>query len=309
MNAGSITKMNVHIKFIIFIGGCKYLSMKISYLLCLAVLVFSNTSAQKPLNIMTFNIRYDNASDSMNAWSYRKSKVVSQILFYEADIIAVQEALHNQMLDLEQSLMGYRYTGFGRDDGKTKGEYSAIFYNSNRLELLNSATFWLSETPGIAGSKSWDAAITRIVSWAKFRDKVTRKIFFHFNTHFDHIGKIARKESAKILLNAVDSIAGKKNLAMVTGDFNAYPWDEPIRILTARDNVLHLFDSKDLSIMAHYGPTGTFNGFGTKEMHNDPIDYIFFNNRVKVLKHATLSESWQGLFSSDHFPVLVSLLL
>ena len=276
--------------------------MKNLLFLFIASMMFQAAAAQKPLNIMTFNIRLDLASDSLNAWPYRKDILASQVLFHEADIVGVQEALHRQMMDLQQSLKDYSYTGVGREDGNTKGEYSAIFYNTKRLQLLKSATFWLSETPTIPGSKSWDAAITRIVSWAKFRDKATGKIFFHFNTHFDHIGKIARRESAKMILKAVDSIAGK-TIAIVTGDFNAIPSDEPIQVITDKNDPLHLTDSKEVSLTAHYGPTGTFNGFGPKEIHNNPIDYIFFNHGVKVLKHATFSQSWQGRFSSDHFPV------
>ncbi len=265
-------------------------------------------AAQNELHVMTFNIRLDLASDSLNAWQYRKDKAASQVLFHNVDILGVQEALHNQMLDLQSALKDYSYTGGGREDGKTKGEYSAIFYNTKRLELLNSSTFWLSLTPTIPGSKSWDAAITRIVTWAKFRDKKTGKLFFHFNTHFDHMGKIARKESALILLKAVDSIAGKTT-AIVTGDFNAFPSDEPIQVIVDEKNPLHLADSKPLSAEGHYGPTGTFNGFTSKETSNDPIDYIFFNHGVKVIKHATLSQSWGGRFSSDHFPVWAQLLV
>jgi len=270
--------------------------------------VFQIAFAQKELNIMTFNIRLDLASDSLNSWQYRKDKAASQILFHEADIIGVQEALHNQMLDLQQALPGYNYAGGGREDGKTKGEYSAIFYNTKRLELLSSATFWLSETPAVPGSKSWDAAITRIVTWAKFKDRLTGKIFFDFNTHFDHIGKIARKESATMLLHAVDSLAGK-TIAIITGDFNAHPSDEPIRVITDKQDPLHLTDTKEVCITQHYGPTGSFNAFTSKEINDEPIDYIFFNHGVKVLKHATLSQSWGGRFSSDHFPVWTRLLL
>lgn len=276
--------------------------MKILFSLVIAAIISTGVAAQTTLNVMTFNIRLDIASDSLNSWQYRKDKAVSQVLFHDVDILGVQEALYNQMMDLQRSLKGYEYTGGGRDDGKTKGEYSAIFYNAGRLELLQSSTFWLSETPTVPGSKSWDAAITRIVTWAKFKDRQTGKIFCHFNTHFDHMGKIARRESAGMILKAVDSIAGKLT-AIITGDFNAHPSDEPVQVIVNPDNPLHLTDTKERSLTGHYGPTGTFNAFGPKEVNDEPIDYIFFNHDVKVLKHATLSQSWQGRFSSDHFPV------
>ena len=275
---------------------------------CMILFVFQTAVAQKELNIMTFNIRLDLVSDSLNSWQYRKDKAASQILFHEADIIGVQEALNNQMQDLQKALTDYKYTGVGREDGKSKGEFSAIFYNAKRLELLSSSTFWLSLTPTIAGSKSWDAAITRIVTWAKFKDKLTGKVFFDFNTHFDHMGQVARKESAKMILKAVDSLAGK-TIAIITGDFNAHPSDEPIQVITDKNNPLHLTDSKEVCITPHYGPAGSFNAFTTKETSDETIDYIFFNHGVKVLRHATLSQSWGGRFSSDHFPVWARLVL
>lgn len=260
------------------------------------------------LTVMTFNIRYNTAADSLNAWPYRKDKVASQILFHEAHIIGVQEALHGQMADLQERLPQYKYAGVGRDDGKEKGEYSAIFYDTTRLQALQTKTFWLSETPDVPGSKSWDAAITRIVTWIKFRDRKTKKIFFAFNTHFDHIGQVARRESAKILLQKVKEIAGSTP-ALVTGDFNAKPSDEPVQVIMDPTNPLHLTDSRQVSLKPHYGPDGTFNGFGQKEKDNEPIDHIFLKGKWKVLNHATLSQTWQGRFASDHFAVMAGLLL
>ena len=166
----------------------------------LLLIIFTSSQAQQPLNVMTFNIRYNTPNDSLNAWPYRKDKAASQILFHEAHMVGLQEALIGQINDLLERLPKYKSIGVGRDDGKEKGEFSSILYDTTRLQLLQTQTFWLSEQPTVAGSKSWDAAITRIVTWAKFRDRVTKKTFFHFNTHFDHIGKIARRESAKLLL-------------------------------------------------------------------------------------------------------------
>ena len=265
-------------------------------------------SAQNELNIMTYNIRLNLASDSLDAWPYRKDNLAQTVLFYKTDILGVQEALPAQMTDLQNALTGYSYVGVGRDDGKNDGEYSAIFYNKARLELQKSSTFWLSETPLIAGKKGWDAVCNRIVTWAAMKDKVNGKIFFVFNTHFDHMGQIARRQSAKLLLHAVDSIAGKMQ-AIVTGDFNSNPQDEPIQIITNPKDKSHLTDTKGVSQTPHYGPTGTFNAFKAKEQSDQPIDYIFFNKGVEVLSHATISESWMGRFASDHFAVLASLKL
>lgn len=278
-----------------------------SFFICFAM-IFSVTLSAQELNVMTFNIRYNNPGDSLDAWPYRKDKVASQILFHEAHIVGIQEALHGQMEDLQQRLPRYRYAGVGRDDGKQKGEYSAIFYDTTRLKALQIQTFWLSETPTVAGSKSWDAAITRIVTWVKFRDRKTKKTFFAFNTHFDHIGQEARRESAKLLLQKIKEIAGAAP-AVITGDFNAQPDDEPIRVIVNPSNPLRLTDSKEMSATPHYGPGGTFNGFKNKERGDQPIDYIFLKGNWKVLKHATISETWEGRFASDHFAVFARLRL
>lgn len=276
----------------------------------LLALIFTVTelSAQQPLHVMTFNIRLNVASDSLNAWPYRKDKLASQVLFHKTELLGVQEALHDQMMDLGERLPQFKFVGVGREDGKTKGEYSAIFYDTTRLRVLQSSTFWLSLTPEVPGSKSWDAAITRIVTWAKFKDRKTRKIFYAFNTHFDHMGKVARKESALLLLQKVKEIAGATP-AVITGDFNAKPTDEPIQVVMDKNNPLHVLDSKELSATPHYGPTGTFNAFRSKETDDQPIDYIFIKGKWKVLNHASISQTWEGRFASDHFSVLAELVL
>jgi endonuclease/exonuclease/phosphatase family metal-dependent hydrolase len=272
------------------------------------LLFFSLSFIEQDMNVMTFNIRYNTPADSLNAWPYRKDNSASQILFHDAHIVGVQEALHDQLMDLQQRLPQYKFAGVGRDDGKEKGEYSAIFYDTTRLQPLQSKTFWLSQTPETPGSKGWDAQITRIVTWVQFRDRKTKKIFFAFNTHFDHIGKEARKESAKLLVQKVKAIAGNIP-AVITGDFNAHPDDEPIQVILDVSNPLHLTDSKGISRTPHYGPVGTFNGFKDRERDDQPIDYIFVKGKWKVLKHATISQTWKGRFASDHFAVLAGISL
>lgn len=255
---------------------------------------------------MTYNIRLNLYSDSANAWPFREKNLASQVLFHDVHLLGVQEALHGQMINLQTRLKQYKYIGVGRDDGKEKGEYSAIFFDTTRLQVLQSSTFWLSETPAVPGSKSWDAAITRIVTWGQFRDRKTRRVFFAFNTHFDHIGQVARRESARLLLQKVKEIAGSAP-AIITGDFNSRPADEPIRILTDAADPLHFTDSKEVSATPHYGPDGTFNAFRSSETDDQPIDFIFIRGKWKANKHATLSQTWQGRFASDHFAVLTVL--
>lgn len=281
---------------------------KVFFVVLIAISCVELLPAQQAVRVMTFNIRLNTASDSLNAWPFRKDKVASQILFHKIELLGVQEALHDQMMDLQQRLPQFKYVGGGRTDGKTKGEYSAIFYDTTKLQLLSSDMFWLSETTNVKGSKGWDAAITRIVTWATFKDKRSKKIFFAFNTHFDHVGKIARRESAKLVLQKVHEIAGSTP-AVITGDFNAALSDEPIQLIVDKNNPLHLTDSKELSQTPHYGPTGTFTGFQPNERNDQPIDYIFLKGNWKVLTHATISQTWMGRFASDHFAVMAELLL
>lgn len=256
---------------------------------------------------MSFNIRLNTKSDSLNAWPYRKDNVASQILYHQVHLLGVQEALNEQMEDLKARLPRYRSAGGGRDDGKTKGEYSAIFYDTLRLQAQQWGQFWLSETPDTPGAKGWDAAYPRMVTWVRFRDKLTKKTFVAFNTHFDHMGQVARRESAKLILQKAKEIAG--NLPFIfTGDFNAAPSDEPIKIITDQHNPLHLTDAKGKATF-HYGPSGTFNGFRAAEVNDEPIDHIFLKGNWTVGSYAVLSATWRGRFASDHFAVLVALRL
>lgn len=265
-------------------------------------------SAQEPLRAMSFNIRLNTASDSLNAWTYRKDLVASQVLFHQVHILGVQEALHEQMMDLRQRLPGFLFAGVGRKDGITAGEYSAIFYDTTRFRLIQTNTFWLSETPAIPGSKGWDAAIERIATWVKLSDKKTGIIIFVFNTHFDHVGKEARKQSAELLLRTTEQLAGKQPVILM-GDFNATPEDVPIRTLTDSTRKYFLRDAKRLSRLPHYGPSGTFNAFGPREVSDQPIDYIFLSPHFEVLRHASISQTWKGKFASDHFAVFGEMVL
>ena len=266
------------------------------------------SSGRQQINVMTFNIRYHNNYDSLNGWDYRKSKLCSQIHFHDVDVLGVQEALYDQMQDLKSCLPEYEAIGVGREDGKEKGEYAAIFVQKSKFKVIKSGTFWLSETPAVAGSKSWDAALTRICTWAEVENKMDHKKIFLFNTHFDHVGRVARSQSGHLIVHYIDSIAGKEP-AILTGDLNSTPQEEAVAAILDPNNICKLLDAKSISIEAHYGPTGTFNAFQEHETSNEPIDYIFVTPNFKVLKHATLSQSWQGRFSSDHFPVFACLSL
>ncbi|MGE5411338.1 MAG: endonuclease/exonuclease/phosphatase family protein [Clostridiales bacterium] len=277
---------------------------------CLAL--FPQKAAKdNPLRVMTYNIRYAGtvASDSAFAWENRKEQVASMVRFNRADIAGMQEVLKLQLDDLKKMLPEFDALGLGRDDGKESGEYSAIFYRKNRLSVLKSATFWLSETPGKV-SKGWDAACNRVVTWAKFKDKMTGKVFFHFNTHFDHIGEAARNNSAFLLLNKVKEIAGNFPV-IVTGDFNFTADSKYYKILTeskANPELEVLKDAQNISLYPHYGGHVSFNDFGRNTDPNNKIDYIFVKNQVKVINHGIIGEKLNGRYPSDHMPVVADII-
>lgn len=257
--------------------------------------------AQKPMNVITYNIRLNIASDKENAWPNRREDVMKLLKLHKADIFSVQEALYDQMMDLKEGMPGFDYIGVGRDDGNINGEFSAIFYNSNRYELLENGTFWLSQTPQIP-SKSWDAALNRICTWGRLKEKETRKSFYIFNTHFDHKGVKARKESALLILKKIGEIAGRKNPVILTGDFNLTPAEKPLVLIRQK-----LKDSRQVSQTVPQGPEGTFNGFDFKSKLENRIDYIFVNKLVDVKKYITIIDSKEGRYPSDHLPVLAEI--
>ncbi len=261
-------------------------------------------SPPSPLRVMSYNIRYNNPKDGEHAWPHRLERVASTILFNDADLVGVQEALKEQMDGLTEALGSYAWIGVGRDDGAEAGEYSAIFYKKDRFEVLDSGTFWLSKNPSIPGSKDWDASLTRIATWGHFKDIASGATFFHFNTHFDHRGAEAREKSAELIAHRAIREAGETPL-VVTGDFNFTEDAAGYGVLTEK-----LADTFYTSEQPHHGPAGTvYGGFEVTHKAGRRIDYIFVNDKFHVRQHATLSDNWEGAFSSDHLGVLATLLV
>ena len=263
----------------------------------LAVSVFGQDKKTKSFNIITYNIRMNTPDDGVNAWPLRKDKVAGLVKFHQADIFNVQEALPEQMDDLVASFPDFDHVGVGRDDGIRKGEHMAVFFSKIRFTKLNDGMFWLSETPTKPGL-GWDAACNRTVTWIKLKDKVTKKTFYVFDTHFDHRGNKAREESSTLILKSIKEI-NKENLPVIlTGDFNLTKKSVPIQMILKELN-----DAIDKSVSLPYGPEGTSGGFNVKLMPYK-IDFIFINDKVKVLRHGVLSDSFGLFYPSDHLPVL-----
>lgn len=272
--------------------------------LFLILILVPATLFSQQMNIITFNIRFNNPGDSINAWPNRIEMVTGLLKFHEPDIFGLQEALIGQIEDIQNNLPDYEWFGVGRDDGKKGGEFSPLFFNKTKFILIEQNTFWLSETPEIPG-KSWDSSLNRIVTWGKFKSKVTGKQFLVFNTHFDHRGMEARKQSAILIRKKIEEMTKDKNLPVIlTGDFNLTPDQEPISLIKK-----FLSDSREVTEQPPYGPVGTFNSFNWNAPMESRIDYIFVYGGIKVLKYAVLTDSKEQRWPSDHLPVFAKVQL
>ena len=294
-----------------------------SALLFLSVLV---ASAQ--MLVGSYNIRYKNAQDSLRGdlWTKRCQVICDQVNFMSPDIFGAQEVLYPQLQDMLRGLDGYDYIGVGRDDGERAGEYAAIFYKKNRVRLLNQGNFWLSETPERPGL-GWDAACIRICTWGKFKNLRTKKKFYYFNLHMDHVGIQARREAAKLVVARIKEIA-KGAPVVLTGDFNVDQYDEIYRIFTDSG----VLKDSYVSARLRFAENGTFNSFKSDLFTKSRIDHIFVSPQTRVEAYGVLTNSYwvpdtmtapsqkasdapqeisfqryQRRLPSDHYPVFVRL--
>jgi len=273
------------------------MTKQILFIICITLIYVSCFAQGNTIRLMTYNIKYENDLPG-EEWSLRKDKVVEMISFHKPDVFGLQEALKTQIDYIAESLPDYSWIGVGRDDGGVKGEYSPIYYNS-RFLLLESNTLWLSSTPKIP-SIGWDAALNRIITSVKLFDTVSDDTIQIFNTHFDHIGKNAREESAKLIVRLLD-LASENNSILLMGDFNTTDTTQTYHIL---NNSL-ITDASKKARFVNYGTSVTFNGFNHDLREGRRIDYIFANNRVDVLHHAIIGDKFDGKYPSDHMPVII----
>lgn len=256
---------------------------------------------QAKIKVMSYNIQ-----TGTHYQPDTPQKIAKLLDEWNVDIFGTQELHMPQVQLFAQELSDYDWFGVGRDNGKTLGETSVIFYRTEKYELLEQNSFWLSETPEVPGSKSWGTSDTRIVTWGKFLIKSVNKVFFVFNTHYDHISSLARSESSKLLRLKIREIADL-NPIIITGDFNCSTGSDPYNILIeGHPNDLELYDSEKISITDPFGPSGSYNGFNN-DFPTRRIDFVFINQYLQTIDCGIISEKPDGEFISDHFPVFVEL--
>ena len=266
----------------------------------LVLFAFGCTEQQQSQTFMTYNLRYNNPNDGVNRWDARKENVADLLQNYQPDVFGTQEGLSDQITWLDRTLADYSYVGVGRDDGKQKGEYCAVFYKTAKYNLIKQATFWLSETPEEI-SVGWDAVLERICTYLLLENKETKQRFYVFNAHFDHIGNMARINSSKLISSKISKYNLDNYPCVLMGDLNLLPETDPIQYLSKQ-----LDDSKTLAGEKVSGPKGTFNAFKHKEAVTDRIDYIFISKGdARVNQYKVIDDQVEGRYPSDHLPVLV----
>ncbi len=267
------------------------------YLLILLPILFLNLQAQN-FKVATYNVRLYNKSDEGNLWEERKAALTSLIRYHDWDVFGTQEGFAHQLNDITDILPEYNRYGKGRDDGKEKGEHSAVYFKKDKFQLLDSGDFWLSETPEKPGL-GWDATCcNRICSWVFLKDKKSKKQFYFFSVHYDHQGKIARRESSKLMLAKIKEIA--KNMPVIlVGDFNADRDSEPYKILATSTSIRDSYNE----VTHPYENNTSFNNFGKSVAGNNVIDHIFITRQWKASKWGILTDTYHGKYPSDHFPV------
>ena len=285
-------------------------------LFCIAALCAAATGGfAQSFSAATYNVRQLNAGDDArgDGWERRLPVIASLIRYHDFDIFGAQEVFHSQLLDLLAALPGYGYTGDGRDDGAEAGEYAAVFYKKDRVQLLGSGHFWLSEEPSHP-SKGWDAKYVRICCWGRFLDRASGERFWFFTLHTDHKGRRAQVESCRLVVDRIRTMC-RGERAVLTGDFNVGQTSESYAVL--RDSKL-LFDACDLAEL-RYAETGTENGFDPDRKTFRCIDYLFVTEGFRVLRYGILTDTYRtkepagsakpyrARTPSDHFPVQVEL--
>lgn len=272
--------------------------MKKTIITAFLLLFVCTTGFSQQFIVGTYNLRFDAAGDVGNLWKDRHPHLVQLIKFHGFDIFGTQEGFKHQLEDVKAKLPGFEYIGVGREDGKEGGEFSAIFYNTQKFELLKYDNFWLAEDTE-KPNRGWDAGLVRVCTWGLFKDVRTGFQFFLFNAHFDHVGVEARKESAKLIIRKAHEL-GSDTPMIITGDFNVDQNSEGYHTLNNSGTVKDAYELSPLK----YAPNGTFNGFDINRASDSRIDHIFLSKPFHVVRYGILTDNYQGKLPSDHYPVM-----
>ncbi len=296
-------------------------------MMVLCIITCTIFATAQDLRVGSYNIRYENDGDAAkgNGWKNRCPVQIDLLNFYDFDVLGTQEVLHGQLVDLQAGLPQYDYIGVGRDDGKTEGEYAPIFFKKDKIKCLKSGYFWMSEDTTYP-NKGWDAALPRICTWGYFKDTKKKKKFWYFNLHMDHVGVVARRESAKLVLAKIKEMCGKDPV-ILTGDFNVDQTHQSYKVL--HDSPIFKDSYEEATI--RYALNGTFNAFNLNLKTNSRIDHVFVSPTFKVTKYGILTDTYRSTsietktvregdfpkevsfqqsearLPSDHFPILVEL--
>ena len=256
----------------------------------------------EPLAVMSFNIRYGTANDGENRWENRREALFALLRAEDADVIGLQEALYSQIQEILVAVPGYAAAGVGRDDGRTKGEFSAILFRTTRLTLSDAGTFWFSDTPEVVASTTWGNTITRICSWARFVDRDGRA-FWHYNVHLDHLSQPSRERSAELLARRIAARDDRGEPAIVTGDFNVGETNPALVPLVGTAAAPGRFVDTFRVMAPAATEAGTFTAFDPARTTGDKIDYVLVPRGTEVLSAAIVRTARNGRLPSDHFPV------
>ncbi len=274
-----------------------------------AVAAVDGPILETPLRVMSFNVRNSRAQDGENAWPKRTELFFATVTGFGPDLVGFQEVLADQYDALVARLPEYRFSGVARDDGKRQGEWSCVAYRKDRFTVVADGNFWLSETPAVIGSKSWDAALTRLCSWVRLRDETSGREYVFSNTHFDHKGVVARQESSRLLSRQLSEIA-KGVPAILVGDLNITEDNPAYTVLVRPDapGAVRWIDSFRTLYPKRSPDESSFHGFKGGAT-GSRIDFIFHTNHFRATAAAVVRTEENGKFPSDHYPVTAVLVL